>query len=255
MSIINNYVVGKGKLFFNQFAKGTRVGPGLRYFGNTPTLDTTRTATALDHFSSEGGIKVKDDSIDIETNINGKFTCDNISGANIALWFGGVNSAIVQAASAAALTEVINVSPDAYYQVGTTPGNPAGVRGIGQYTLTMGATPLVEGIDYTVAPASGLVHILPGSAVVVAPADVNVSYHTLAGAQSLVVEHGSTIYGALKFIADNPKGVDRDYFYPYVKLTAGGTFALKGDTWQQCEFNYEALKLDDATERCYIAAR
>lgn len=255
MPFENNYVVGKGRLFFDRFTENTRTPTGLRYFGNTPALSVTRSATALDHFDSDAGVKQKDDSVDIQTDMAGKFACDNITGSNLALFFGGVALPAVQAATGgAALTEVIAAKPDLFYQPGVTAADPDGLRNLTDVTVTLGGTALVLGTDYDVDPSSGLVHILP-SATVGAGGDVTLSYKLAAATQELVVERGTAIYGQLKFVSNNPKGQQRDYFFPYVKLTAGGDFALKGDTWQQMEFSYEALRLNDATQRVYISRR
>lgn len=256
MASSNNYVVGKGRLFFDRFAPGTRTPTGLLYFGNTPSLSVTRSATTLDHFDSDSGIKQKDDSVDIQTDANGKFTCDNINGANLALFFGGVATQITQAASGGtALTETVSVLPDHFYQLGVTPSDPDGARNVNTFTATIGgSTPLVDGTDYVLDASAGLVHILPSTAVA-SGGSVAFGYKLVAAAQEQVVEQGSAIYGQLKFVSNNPKGDQRDYFFPYVKLSASGDFALKGDTWQQVEFNFDALKLNDVTQRIYITKR
>ena len=253
----NNYVLGKGRLYFNHFVPGTKAGPGFKYFGNTPTLTVLRAATALDHFDSDNGVKVKDDSIDIQTDINGKFTCDNISADNLALWFAGISAPFVQAAGGTALTENFTIYPDMYFQLGVTPNTPAGLRNLTGLTVTAGQAALPnDGSAYEFDPTTGLLHILPGAAGVTDagfPATIN--YSLGAGSQGIVIEQGVTVFGALKFISSNPKGIQRDYFYPYVKITPDVEIALKGDTWQTAGFGYEALQLDANTRRVYSNTR
>lgn len=84
-----NYVVGRGRLFFGQFKSGTRVARQQLYFGNTPELSLSQSEDTLDHYSSEGGIRVKDASVTLQNDSSGSFTCDNISPENLALWFLG----------------------------------------------------------------------------------------------------------------------------------------------------------------------
>jgi hypothetical protein len=87
-----NYVVGRGRLFFGQFRTGTRTPRGQLYFGNTPSLSLSQSEDTHDHNSSEGGVRVQNDS-------SGSFQCDNISLPNLALWFRGYQTTNVEAGS------------------------------------------------------------------------------------------------------------------------------------------------------------
>lgn len=45
-----NYTYGRYRVYFDQFALGTKVSAGgQRYFGNTPELSTTSESETLDH--------------------------------------------------------------------------------------------------------------------------------------------------------------------------------------------------------------
>lgn len=94
-----NYVVGRGRLFFGQFKTNTRTPRGQRYFGNTPALSTSQSEDTLDHYSSEGGVRVKDASVSLQNDSSGSFQCDNISLPNLALWFRGVQTTNIEAGS------------------------------------------------------------------------------------------------------------------------------------------------------------
>lgn len=97
-----NYVVGRGRLFFGQFKPNTRVARGQDYFGNTPALSLSQAEDSLDHYSSEGGVRVKDASVSLQNDSSGSFQCDNISLTNLALWFRGYTTTNIEAGSAAA---------------------------------------------------------------------------------------------------------------------------------------------------------
>lgn len=97
-----NYVVGRGRLFFGQFRPGTRSPRGQAYFGNTPALSLAQSEDNLDHYSSEGGIRVKDASVSLQNDSSGSFQCDNISLPNLALWFRGYQTTNIEAGSATA---------------------------------------------------------------------------------------------------------------------------------------------------------
>lgn len=97
-----NYVVGRGRLFFGQFRPGTRTPRGQLYFGNTPALSLSQSEDTLDHYSSEGGVRVKDASVSLQNDSSGSFQCDNISLPNLALWFRGYQSTNIETGSASA---------------------------------------------------------------------------------------------------------------------------------------------------------
>lgn len=88
----DNLVLGRGKLYFTPYAFGTTTGGTRGYFGNTPQLSIAQSNTKLDHYSAEGGLKVKDRSIVLQTDLTITFDCDNINNGNLALWFGGNDS-------------------------------------------------------------------------------------------------------------------------------------------------------------------
>lgn len=88
----DNLVLGRGKVFFAPYPRGATTGGTKGYFGNTPTMALAQTNTKLDHYSSEGGLKVKDKSIILQTDMTVTFDCDNVSDGNLALWFGGNNT-------------------------------------------------------------------------------------------------------------------------------------------------------------------
>jgi hypothetical protein len=94
----DNLVLGRGKLFFTPYAPGATVAvagsgsapsPLRGYFGNTPELSMAVNNTKLDHYSAEGGLKVKDRSVLLQTDATITFSTDNISVPNLMLWFGG----------------------------------------------------------------------------------------------------------------------------------------------------------------------
>lgn len=97
-----NYVVGRGRLFFGQFKPNTREPRGQLYFGNTPALSLAQSEDTLDHYSSEGGVRVKDASVSLQNDSSGSFQCDNIALENLALWFRGFVTTNIEAGSASA---------------------------------------------------------------------------------------------------------------------------------------------------------
>lgn len=119
-----NYVVGRGRLFFGQFKTGTRIPRGQLYFGNTPALSLSQSEDMLDHYSSEGGVRVKDASVSLQNDSSGSFQCDNISLENLALWFRGyqtinIESGSVSGSGTLTISNAVPVATDKFTIAGT----------------------------------------------------------------------------------------------------------------------------------------
>lgn len=268
-----NYTLPRGRVFFDRFTPAqvsagigasTR-GQGERYFGNTPEFSMTSEEETLDHFSSEGGIKVKDDSVSLQLNRTGSFVTDNIDAGNLALLFLSDGATTITQVSATAATFVIlGARPGHFYQVGATSVLPAGMRNISTVLVGKGtapgyATSVASATNWEVDEATGRIYILPGSAGIPdnsgAGTDIQVTYDLAATAREQVVSKSTAIYGALRYVANNPKGTNRDYYMPLVKLSPDGDFSLIGDDWQQIGFTFEILKKGSNIEGVYIDGR
>ncbi len=354
----NNYVVGRGRLFFGQFAKGTRKPQGQLYFGNTPELSLSQDEDTLDHYSSEGGVRVRDASATLQNDQTGSFSCDNISLPNLALWFRGEQIKRIEAGSGSAsgtvtfanavpaegdkvtingtdivfkaapgpndvliagtiaaqatalanfindsssmlgvtataagavvtvksaepgtagndqtlartaatpaniavsgaqlaggtdVTETIQLYRGRWHQLGVTAETPQGVQATGGITI--------DGVDadsYVVENETGRVYINADAPDVGDGVAYEISYGVAAGVDDIVIAKGEVVEGEMLFLANNAAGENKDYFWPYVKLTPDGDLPLKGDDWQTMSFNIEVLKRDAVTERQYIRAR
>lgn len=248
------YVVGKGRVYFDPFLPGTFTPTGEDYMGNTPELSTSQDQSTLDHYDSDSGLNVKDESVVTEQNVTGTLVTDNISVENVARWFGGeVDDMTVAAASGLTETKVVNRGR--YIQLGTSPLMPSGRRNITTLVVKDGATTITQAGNYEVDLALGRVYIEPDSAAISDGDSITFEYSQAASTRQVIIGKGAPVAGALRFISANPIGPQKDYYYPYVKLTPNGDYALKGDEWQQIPFSFEVLKKDAATERVYIDGR
>lgn len=121
----NNYVVGKGKVYFDRFLDGSKTKTGERYFGNTPGFSLGQEEESLEHFNSDEGLRVKDASVTLSQDTSATLECDNISTENLALWWlGDIANATVVAASD--VTEVHSVKRGTYIQLGASDSMPQG---------------------------------------------------------------------------------------------------------------------------------
>lgn len=245
-----NYTIPKGKMFFND-------GGGEEYIGNTPSAELSIESTSLDHYSAESGIREKDDSALVEITRKLAITADDISTANWARFIIGAISTRTQTATAVVAESLGAVKQGRFYQLGALPANPSGVRVVSAVTVKIGTVVKTITTDYTVDLALGRVYIVPGGTITDASV-VTVDYTPAANTRAQVISTSSaSSAGSLRFVADNPKGINRDIFLPNVILKPTGTARLKGDQaeFMQLGFDIEILKKDTATAAIYIDGR
>lgn len=253
-----NYIVGRGKLFFDQFASGSKTGTGELYLGNTPELSSTIDIETLDHFDADEGLNVKDESVTLENNLTLSFTTDNVSIENLALWYGGPATKLTVAAATGIEEAIPLAKRNRFYQLGVTAQTPMGARNLDNvvlsYDLAGVPTPLPAG-NADIDLELGRIYIEPDAPDILdAGLALDVQYDVEESTSSIIIGRGDEIRGALKFLSKNPVGKQRNVFWPYVKLSPSGDYALKGSEWQQFSFSVEVLKKDSATERVYIEA-
>jgi hypothetical protein len=240
-----NYTLGRGELYFNKFKSGTQTGTGDRYFGNTPGVTLNIQTDNLDHYNSDRGVKEKDASVALQTNRTGNFTTDHISPENLALFFFGSVNALTVAAATGLTSAFDAVKIGYFYQLGQSAANPMGDQNVSNVVVKDdAATPatFVLGTDYMLAPDLGRVEPLEGGAIVDGVTNLRVTYDVAGSTRELIVSGTTPIEGSLRYVAQNPVGDKIDYFFPWVKITPNGDFALKGDEWQVIPFNIEVLK-------------
>ena len=247
-----DYVIGRGKLYFNKFIPGTTTGTGERYLGNSPSVNVTSTYQDLPHYTSDYAVREMDDNFTLQTDRGGTFTLDNASIENLGLMFG--SDAVPENATAAtsASDTVTDVKLGYYIQLGEDAATPDGVTQVDNVVVTAGVTPAVEDTDYTVDPDNGRIYLLPGATAISDGDDLTITYDVVAEETVVVIEEGEQVEGSLRFIADNPKGENKNYFWPYVRIQPTGDFALKGEQWQLMTFNFAVLTPKDGRKRVYV---
>lgn len=252
----NNYTLGRGELYFARYDANS-VATGELYLGNTPEFGVTIESETLDHFSSDAGIREKDQSIVLEVNRTGNFITDHIAAENIALFFFGSSSTLTDA-GATVVNEPHTVEKGKSYQLGTSSTHPAGRRDVSAINVTneAGTTTYVSGTDFTVDATLGRITIPEtGSAIAVSAAQIiHVDYTVAATSRKRVISGSQAVEGALRYVAKNPVGKQFDWYMPHVKLSPNGDYALKGEEWQQIPFNIEILK-KTGYEAIYIDGR
>ena len=252
-----NYALGRGKLYFAMFGAGTLTpSDGQRYFGNTPEFSTTSESEELEHFDSDNGVNIKDDSVTLSNTRSGSFTTDNINLDNVALFYLGEKSTLTQTAQTAQTT-TFTAKRGRYYQIGETELNPAGARKLTSVSVTVGGVALtvdiVSNLEYDMD--LGRVYIEADAPDIADGDELVFTWSASAYTLNRVISSSNEIVGAMYFECTNPKGDKFDYYWPYVKISPNGDFNLKsGDDWQSIPFNVEFLKKDGA-ETVYITDR
>lgn len=266
----NDYTIGRGKSYFDKFLPNTNRKTGEMYFGNGPEFTITTDTENLDHYASDYGLRVKDASVLLEAGMTGTFTCDNIAAENLALWFLGdlVNLTLTDQTGA---KEVFKpVMRGKYYQIGATDDTPTGVfnidnvvigvadgdadivPGVGNISTLPGVTVVTATTNYELDLATGRIYIEPDSPAFAGNKQMIVQCDVAAQNRNMVIGKTNQIYGALRYIADNPVGTNKNYYFPKVALRPDGDYALKGDDWNVMSFSFEALQLNNITQRLYI---
>jgi len=101
----DNYVLGKGVVYFNELVSGTYQGE--RDLGNAPAFSFNVAVEKLEHYSSRGGLKAKDKEVISQITPGIAFTLDEINASNVGLLSLGETVDITDAA-AVGDSEVIN---------------------------------------------------------------------------------------------------------------------------------------------------
>lgn len=238
----NNLVLGRGKVYFDRFAPGTTTKTGERYMGATPAFGATAETQELDHYSSEEGLKVKDESVTVQIDYSGTLTVENMNGANTALFFYG-DSETATVAAAVGEVETFTAIPGLFYQLGSTAAKPEGVELVSNVTITNvgGTVTYLAGTDYEVDLDEGFFEVLETGSIAAA-APIVVTYDLAAQTQDRVISGSTPISGALRFRSRNAIGEQRNFYMPKVTLRPNGEYALKGEEWQNIAFNVDILK-------------
>lgn len=255
----NQYQIPRGRVFFDPFdTNGDRTGE--RYFGNCPSFTLSIETEKAEHFSSETGLRQKDQSIVIEVNRTAELTCDNMSAEVVALFLSGSEEMVSQTSTPVAAEAIDGVLPGRFYQLGQTLANPAGARKIAAVVVEDDTTPtpvtFTVDIDYEVDAALGRIRVVPGGAIT-AGTNLRIDYTKTAETwQRIKTGSDSELKGALRVVSDNASGANRDFYMPEVTLTPSGELPIiaEGTDFASVGFTVEALKPQNA-EAIYIDGR
>ncbi len=238
---IGNQTLGRGKVYFSTFNTGTHTPSGWRFIGNVPAFNLNVSQSKLDHYSSTGGVKIKDQSVVLQTDITGSMTLDDINNENLSLFFLGSQSIVTQTSATSQTESFVSVKQGYTYKLGLTTNNPTGVRSISNVSVTVGGSAKTLGTDYTYDATRGYLQIVEGGTIA-DNATIAVTYDRAAKSRNQFISGSTQIEGAVWFESFNPKGQTNDFLFPYVRLGPNGDFnLLSDDQWQQLPLTAEIL--------------
>lgn len=240
-----NLTIGRGEVWFSQFAAGTQIGTGFELLGNCPSFTMNLELEKKEHYSSMGGLKKKDASIVVQKTATGSITCDDVRASNMARYIGAALTTVTTATATGATSTIASTLKDRRYQIGVSPTAPTGVRGITNVVVTDSApTTYVVDVDYTVDLELGMIDILESGSIADATT-LTITYDvSAANSREVLVSSDDEIEGELKYIAYNATGPNIDYFFPRAKLTPNGEFNLIGEEFLTLPFSIEGLQRD-----------
>lgn len=123
-----NYTLGKGKLYFDKYDQATGKYVGERHLGNAPSVTFNIALEALEHYSSQGGLKAKDKKVISQITPKFNFTLDEINADNLALLLMSEVQDVTQAADDDNTTLLTDVTPGMFYDLD---GSDVGIFALG----------------------------------------------------------------------------------------------------------------------------
>lgn len=239
----NNYTLGKGEVYLATFKPGTKIPNGFRYIGNTPDFSVKISTKTLDHFSSDRGIREKDQQAITDIERAGSITTDNLSKENIAMFFLGTKNKVTSTAVVVAGEAVSDVVLGHTYILGISDANPMGARGLDPTTVVVkkGATTFDVDVDYVLDVDRATIEPIVGGGIVDGD-DLTVDYHRKVATMEGIISGVTPFEGAIFFKATSEVGERIDYLMPWTKINPDGDYNLKSDTWTEMKFSVEVLK-------------
>ena len=229
-------VLGRGEIYFDRFADGTRTGVGERYIGNSESFVVDRKFEFAESKSSIGGVKSKrfKDTVGEETILS--FITDNMSIENLADWLGG-DASTVSFLPTDGWSESFTLVPGRFYQLGLPTFPATGARNLFALVVTVDGTPIN---DLYVDEVNGRFGIPAGRTDLIGATGV-AEYEIKRSKSDQVILSNKAVRGALRFISKNPHGEQGNFYFPHVLLAPKDQLALKGDNWRTLTFEADVL--------------
>lgn len=240
-----NIILGSGQVWFDpEDSAGNLTGE--RYIAETPGFSLTVANERVQADSSDGPIAERLLDIPVRVTRDATLQVRDIAVDNLALFVIGTASTHTQV-NTPVVDERHTVLVGRTYQLGVSTSNPTGVRNVSSVTVNADPdgtpTALTAGTDYELDAALARIKILEGGAVADND-EIGIDYTPASETRDRITSHDlGAQQGALRFIADNTAGPNRDLYIPRLVMAPDGEFAWKSrDTVQQLGFSISIMK-------------
>lgn len=115
---VENYVLGRGSLFWAPFDEQTQMYSGERHLGNATEVSLSANVTRLDHYSSMSGLKAKDKSAVSQIAPQLSFTLEEFESENWKMLVYGTSEAVAQTAADEITVTISSPEQGRYYDLG-----------------------------------------------------------------------------------------------------------------------------------------
>jgi len=248
-----DYVLGRGILYFSSNDPVTGKPLAWRDLGNAPEVSISTETETLDHFTSRAGLRQLDKSVTLSVGMKVTFSLDEMNDQNLAMGVLGNISSFTNAAIAGFVEYPMvlgaNMTLGRWYDIVNSSGARAYDVETANVTFKNDSTTqtLVEGTDYTLDLVNGRVFLRTTATLISNNVAMRCVLTADAGAKVVQEVRGllnSGVVGALKFIEKNPANSDksREWTFHQVTLKPSGDLSLIGDDWSQVTFEAAAEK-------------
>lgn len=272
VSDVRDYQIPRCKLYFCPTADLDANGKpkNLRVLGNAPAVTVSVAAEEIEHFSSQEGLSTVDRTVYIKQVMSLGLTLEEFDLDNLALFFAGERSQLVQAGAAIDATPGGNpnliltgkgkwydlysvASPSAYPPA--LADNAKRVYRISGVTVKSDddVTTFTAGSDYVLDAEMGRIFI-PMTSTIGATASLNVDMTPAAlTIEELKAIKSATVTGVLVAVQENENddSAAREFFWTNVTIRAEGDFPLVAEEIAQFQLAIKCAK-DAAGEVCIV---
>lgn len=244
-----NLTIPRGKILFARFLPGTMTPGPFVDLGNCPEFTLTRNVSKLSHYSSQQGMKNKDEEVVTDSDLSGAITTDDMKATNMALWMMSAEETVTQAAITST-TQNESVRPGQVVQLGRSDTMPTGARSVTVTSVTSDpiGTDYTENVDYIVHGELGLVEIVQGGAITT-ETPIIITYTAETATTTRLTMGETDVEGELKFVSYNAVGANHDITIPRAILSPNGDLSMLTDpespAWQTLGLSITALKKGD----------
>jgi len=252
-TVTTNLVLGAGYVYFDpEDSAGDLTGE--KYWPETCslTLNVTTEKTEID--SCDTPVAETLVSLVKKVTRGGQVSTKSMDDDSFVRFVQGESETVTQTATPVAAEDITAAQQGRYYQLGASTSNPTGVKNVTAVGVEPdgGGTPYTVTTDYVVNADEGRIYIVVGGGIA-DDTDIEVDYTPVANSRVRVKSAGSgAIRGALRFVADNTTGDNREVYIPQCELAPNGDLAFKDrDNAMTAVFDLNILTRD-GYEQVYV---